>query len=282
MRLYLYINSSLLLLVICALAKIPREQKTITLHEKKHIFFDLTNVLIKENQIEFAKTIGYSVLARYAITHFKSPGYRCLDMLDAMSKHTTQKPNLIITLKKRTLPRCLVELHEGKKTCMQVQKEIAQCIELLDTQKHFSSAKEKSLMINIMDIILNPTTTANMIEQVKPMVQLAEKLKSAGHTIYIFANAPSELYAAIEKKYPEIIQLFDNNVIISSQLKIAKPNPAIFKHLLTKYNLMPQNCILIDDLAETVAVAKKLGMQAFVYDKTSTVIRQLKGCGMKL
>lgn len=266
MRLHHTLSISFLLMFMCSLAN------------KKVILFDLMNVIIKENPTGFAKQIGYGNIANYMLTHWRHPGYRCLDMLDAMSKQEIQKPHIHVSLKKKIMPRSLIELQEGKKTAAQAKDEILACIELLDTQQHFSSHKEKMLMTNIMNIVLDPHATASMIEPIKSTVQLVRKLKSAGYTLYLFANAPTELYAAVQKKYPDIINMFDG-VFISSEVKVIKPEPAIFNHVLTTHNLVPENCILIDDLPETVAVAQKLGMQAFVYDKN--VGSKLRKCGIK-
>jgi HAD superfamily hydrolase (TIGR01509 family) len=287
MRLHYFLNISLLLIIVCTSPYFaPSFAKSSGGHgeatkdrPKKVIIFDLMNVIIKENQAGFTKKIGYGNIASYMITHFKHPGYRCLDMLDAMSKHETQKPHIQLTLRKRTMPRCLVELQEGKKTALQIKDEILKTIELLDQEKHFNSAKEKALMIKIINTILDPEVTASMIEPIKSTIQLIQKLKSAGHNIYIFANAPSELYTAFKKKYPDIINLFDG-IIISSEIKTVKPSLVIFNHLLTAHNLIPENCILIDDLQETVVAAQKLGLQAFVYDKN--IANKIKRCGIKI
>ena len=278
MQIYRHLHISLLLIFVCNAA--IRQKKIDPKNQpcKKHaVIVDLTNVLFKENQNEFAKKIGYGVLASYTITHWKSPGYRCLDMLAAMSKDDAQKPHIVITLKGRTLPRCLVELHEGTKDCAQVKAEIAQCVEALDKAKFFSSIKEKNLMLAIMNLILDPQILANMTEPIKQTVLLVQKLKKAGHTLYLCANAPEELYASIEKTYPAIIELFDG-VVISSQVK--KVNP--LNHLIETHNLNPQDCIIINDLEATVAAAKELGMEGIVYDKISHVISKLRKCGVKI
>lgn len=250
-------------------------------NHKHAIIIDLTNVVIKENQIGFAKKIGYGVLASYAITHWKSPGYRCLDMLAAISEHETQKPHISLSLKTRIMPRCIVELQEGKKTCAQVKSEIAECIEILDTQNFFSGHKEKILMANIINLILDPETVETVIELNKPVVQLIQKLKAAGYPVYLFANAPEELYATAKNKFPEITQLFDG-IVISSHIKTVKPEVAMFNHLFATYNLTPANCILIDDLEESASAAKSLGMQAIVFDKVSHATSKLKRCGVKM
>lgn len=249
--------------------------------QKQVIIFDLTNVLIKENYIGFAKKIGYGTLASYTVTHWKNPGYRCLDMLHHMSTHESQKPHVTITFKTRTMPRCIVELQEGKKTCAQTKNEIAECIELLDNTKFFSSAKEKSLMANIINLMLDPETISSVIEPVKQTVQLVQKLKAAGHQVYLLANAPEELYETAHKKFPDIIKLFDG-IVISSHIKTIKPDATIFNHLINTYKLNPCNCILIDDLEESAAAARTLGMQAIVFDKASHVTNKLKKYGVKL
>ncbi|HEX4069491.1 MAG TPA: HAD-IA family hydrolase [Candidatus Babeliales bacterium] len=249
--------------------------------QKQIIIFDLTNIVIKENQIGFAKKIGYGTLASYAITHWKNPGYRCLDMLHEMSNHEDHKPHIILTLQKRTLPRCLVELQEGKKTCAQAREEIAQGMQKLDEQKFFSSVKEKELMKDIMDLVLDPQTVTTMIEPVKSTTQLINRLKEAGHPIYCCANAPKELYAASEKKFNHILQNFDG-IVISSHIKEIKPGEAILQHLMETYNLNPHNCIVIEDQEEAAATAKKLGMQAIVCDKPSHLPNKLKKCGVRI
>jgi len=275
MRLHHTLSISFLLMFMCSpyFAKATKGRLN-----QPIILFDLMNVIIKENPTGFAKQIGYGNIANYMLTHWRHPGYRCLDMLDAMSKQEIQKPHIHVSLKKKIMPRSLIELQEGKKTAAQAKDEILACIELLDTQQHFSSHKEKMLMTNIMNIVLDPHATASMIEPIKSTVQLVRKLKSAGYTLYLFANAPTELYAAVQKKYPDIINMFDG-VFISSEIKTIKPDPAIFNHVLTTHNLVPQNCILIDDLPETVTVAQKLGMQAFVYEKN--VGSKLRKCGIR-
>lgn len=273
MKLYRYMITLFLLMFICTIPK------TDIINKKHTIIFDISNVLIQENTTNFAKKIGYGKLANYTITHWKNPGYRCLDMLAAMSKHETQKPHITITLKKRVMPRCIVELQEGKKTCAQTKEEITQCIERLEVENFFSSTKEKNLMTSIINLTFDPATIVTIIEPIKSTVQLIQKLKAAGHSPYLCGNAPNELYTIFQNKYPDIIKLFDG-IVISSQVKAVKPDIAIFNHLLNAHNLNPHDCIIIDDLEEAVNVAKKLGMQGIVYDKISNVTHKLRKCGV--
>lgn len=285
MQLYRSLYAPFLLIFICNSTITSRkssEQNNSIPSQKKHtIIIDLTNVLFKENHNEFAKKIGYGTLASYAFTHWKSPGYRCLDMLAAISNEQSQKPHVTLTLKGRIMPKCIVELQEGTKNCSCVKAEVAQCIETLNKAKFFSSNKEKNLMLAIMNLILDPQFIASMMEPIKQTVQLTQKLKSAGHTIILFANAPGELFEPLQKKYPDIINLFDAT-IISSHVKKIKPEQNMFDHLFITHNLNPVDCIIIDDLEATVKAAEKLGMNGIVYDKISNVTKKLRKLGIEI
>lgn len=247
--------------------------------EKTVIVFDLINVLFKESYVGFAQKIGYATLANYALTHWKNPGYRCLDMLHTISTHETQKPHVCLTINGRTMPRCLVELQAGKQTCAQTKEEITHAIAHLDTTKFFSTTKEKNLMSSIMNLMLDPTIISQVTEPIKQTVALAQKLKTKGYDLYLCSNVPQEFYAALQKKYPDIIKLF-NGVVVSAETKKVKPEKEMFEHLLTTYKLTPQQCILIDTMQQSIDVAKQLGMKGILYSKTSHLANELKKYGV--
>lgn len=250
-----------------------------TQKEKPVIVFDLVNVLFKESYIGFAQKIGYGTLANYALSHWKNPGYRCLDMLQEMSNNEAQKPHLCLTINGRTMPRCLVDLQAGKQTCAQTKEEIIQAIAHLDSTKFFSTIKEKNLMCSIMNLMLDPTVISQVTEPIKQTVALAQNLKNHGYDLYLCANVPQEFYAALQKKYPDIIQLF-KGVVISSEVKKVKPEKEMFEHLLSTYKLTPQQCIVIDTMPQSIDVAKQLDMRTILYTKSSQLTNELKKYGV--
>jgi len=182
-------------------------------------------------------------------------------------------------MKDRTLPRCIVNLHEGKQTCEETRQAIIACIEKLDKERYFKSTKEKKLMKDIMLLILDPTTTCTITEPIKPMITLVQKLKNAGYPLYLVANAPQESYAILSQTYPDIFNLFDG-IVISSHINTAKPHSSVFEHLIKNYSLNPHNCILIEDLESSITTVKKLGMKGIIFEKPSTTIKQLKKFGI--
>jgi len=243
------------------------------------IIFDISGVLFKENTAILAKKIGIRSLASYAITHWKNPATVCFDMLETMSKQDAHKPTVILTFKGKTMPRCIVEWQQGYKTCDQVRTELGNYIEEIAHQNHFSSLQEKNLTQHIINLIFDTQQFTDLTKPVIPMVHLAKRLKKAGYQLLLLANLPLELYNMIKTIYPEIIDLFDGN-IISCHIHILKPNKQIFKELLHTYQLNPNQCILIDEKEENIATAQDLGITGIMYKKTPVLIKKLKNLGI--
>lgn len=66
-------------------------------------------------------------------------------------------------------------------------------------------------------------------------------------------------------------ELFDA-VVLSAEVGMVKPNPKIFELTATRLGLLPEECIMIDDIAANVDGAIQAGMQGVTY----TSIDQLK------
>jgi glucose-1-phosphatase len=57
-----------------------------------------------------------------------------------------------------------------------------------------------------------------------------------------------------------------HEVYISSEIGIAKPDPAAFNYVLTKLDIKPETCIIIDDKKENIDVAVGLGFTGYLFD----------------
>jgi putative hydrolase of the HAD superfamily len=69
-----------------------------------------------------------------------------------------------------------------------------------------------------------------------------------------------------EDSYPRarLAEVFDV-VVISGDVGVRKPDPAIFEHTLEALALPPPACVFVDDLAVNVAAAEALGMAGIVH-----------------
>lgn len=86
--------------------------------------------------------------------------------------------------------------------------------------------------------------------------------KDNGYRLYVLSNASDEFY----QYFPEFLPFdYFDGIVISSDLHMIKPDAGIYRHLLQTYDLIPEECLFIDDRAENVEGAKKEGMAGVVF-----------------
>ena len=73
----------------------------------------------------------------------------------------------------------------------------------------------------------------------------------------------------------ELGRLFDV-VVLSSEVGMVKPDPEIFNFTSEKLGILPENCLMVDDLETNIAGAKIAGMQGVVFSTTDTFISAAK------
>ena len=106
----------------------------------------------------------------------------------------------------------------------------------------------------------------NWFQYVNPLSDtwdFIHELKAAGYSIYLLSNA-STRFAEVAKQYYSILNEFDG-IVFSAPLKLAKPDPAIYRYLFDTYQLKPEECFFLDDLAENIAAGQALGMNGIVF-----------------
>jgi epoxide hydrolase-like predicted phosphatase len=72
----------------------------------------------------------------------------------------------------------------------------------------------------------------------------------------------------------ELQQLFDV-VVLSSEVGMVKPDPAIYQLTATKLGVAPEECLMVDDLAVNIDGAVSINMQGVVFTTTSTFTHNL-------
>jgi putative hydrolase of the HAD superfamily len=111
-------------------------------------------------------------------------------------------------------------------------------------------------------------------------VKLVKKLKLRGYKLYVLSNYIKEAYDYVKNKY-DFFSLFDG-IVISSDVKLAKPEFEIYQYLLQKYNLRPEESIFIDDTAECISQANKLNIKTIHYLAHTNLQVEFKKLGIKI
>lgn len=99
--------------------------------------------------------------------------------------------------------------------------------------------------------------------EIPGMLELIQELKTKGVGVYGLTNWPAETFAEARRRFKTIGSI--DNYVVSSAVKLAKPDPAIYQLLLSKYNLKASECVFIDDRKDNVDAAIALGMSGIVY-----------------
>ena len=93
----------------------------------------------------------------------------------------------------------------------------------------------------------------------KLSVELLNFLFVKGYESYVLSNWSSETFIGMKEEYPFLKQF--KGMIISGEEKLCKPDPAIYKLAISRFNLDPQQTVFVDDKYENILAAKKLGFQ---------------------
>ena len=90
-----------------------------------------------------------------------------------------------------------------------------------------------------------------------------QELKEKGFQVLFLSNYSGFL----REKNPGVLDFLPylDGGIFSYEVKMIKPDPAIYKCLIERYGLVPEECIFIDDLEENVEAAKELGIHGIVF-----------------
>lgn len=86
------------------------------------------------------------------------------------------------------------------------------------------------------------------------------ELKEQGYNVYLLTNYPEEMFALHCKCKFDFLGYVDG-MVVSSHCKITKPDERIYQLLMSKYNLVANECVFLDDRAKNTAAASALGMK---------------------
>lgn len=122
--------------------------------------------------------------------------------------------------------------------------------EIINLINDRSNNKYKDLVIDFM----NNFHKYRHVQQ--EVVEIIKGLKKQGYKIYLLSNTNEHSYEEVIK---DIEYLFDGEAL-SYQLHMIKPYEGIYKYLIDKYNINPEETLFIDDREDNMKTANSLGI----------------------
>ncbi|MBI3623815.1 HAD-IA family hydrolase [Candidatus Pacearchaeota archaeon] len=199
----------------------------------------------------------------------------------------------VLVLSKHT-----VKVIKGKKYYLGIHETIARKLRIsldkwfdaIDTTYSNSyigkTSKQETLSIISRNLKTTPTriwkivvdTYRENFKQNNGLYQFAFNLKKQGYKIAIISDQWHLSKEAVVD--PKFIRKF-SPALISCDVGLRKPDPAIYKLALKKLNLKPKECVFIDNQPWNIKPAKKLGMKTILFKNNKQLFKQLKKLGVK-
>ena len=112
-------------------------------------------------------------------------------------------------------------------------------------------------------------------------VRLMEDVKKAGYTLGILSNMAQQFLSRIRADYQSVFSLPDVS-IFSCELRLIKPEKAIYEALLDRLQCDASDVVFFDDAPLNVEKAHDLGIKAYVWQTAEAARATLLELGVRV
>jgi 2-haloacid dehalogenase len=102
-----------------------------------------------------------------------------------------------------------------------------------------------------------------MAGPIRGTVEILAELHARGTPLYLLSNFSAETYPLACQRF-DFLRLFDG-IIVSGEVKAIKPDRRIYEILIERYRIDPHRAVFIDDVAENVDAAQRLGIHGIQF-----------------
>ncbi len=110
-------------------------------------------------------------------------------------------------------------------------------------------------------------------------VGLIEKLKER-YRVALLSNAMGDWLSGILER-EDLYRLFDE-MIISSEVRLTKPSPEIYKLLISRLGIAPSEAVFLDDNPTNAEAARAVGMHGIVFKNAEDAKNELRKLGVEI
>jgi HAD superfamily hydrolase (TIGR01509 family) len=240
----------------------------------KTLIFDLSGVLFHINKKRVLRFIGMWDVICYYLKYRKNPVTKTFEFLDTIARHE-EPPSTPILYKKYWQPACITSWVRGTTSSICAYKELHQKIELLEQNNYFSSPLELRLIKKILETMISPDILIKCWEPATTLLtEIATLRATANYKLILLSNLDKETYQLLRNYYAHYFDLFDD-VIISAEIGLVKPDPQIFHTVLSKHNILPHETYFFDDQQENILAAQNIGISSFLCSNEKQITRQI-------
>lgn len=130
-------------------------------------------------------------------------------------------------------------------------KEIA--VEIAEASGHPGCEEQILQLLETFPQTMNPL----------PLSGLIPELKAIGKHVYALTNYPEPSLTRTLERFAFFRHM--DGMVVSSREKVMKPDEGIYRLLLERFRLKPEETLFIDDRLENIRAAERLGIQGWHY-----------------
>jgi 2-haloacid dehalogenase len=109
-------------------------------------------------------------------------------------------------------------------------------------------------------------------------LEIMRRLREEGMPVYALSNWAAETFPSTRDQFP-FLDEFDG-ILLSGEIGVGKPDPAIFRLFLERFELSAEATVFIDDSPANVAIAGSLGIQALLFQGAAQLEQELRALGL--
>ena len=117
----------------------------------------------------------------------------------------------------------------------------------------------------------------DIFTEVPPTCDLLRRL-AARYPLYLLSDT-NEIHFGYVRQTVEVVRLFEQ-CVVSYEVGVLKPDPRIYQEVLRRSGLPAEACVFIDDRPGNVEGARRVGMQALLFQSAERCAADLESLGV--
>lgn len=243
----------------------------------KTIIWDLGGVLFTTDRTKITvHELGIGSLLGYIFLDFKNPAKlqrKAFNVLNHFGKQTCAPHLRLKSPHGMELPQLFVDVLTGAVSHQEALKLSLDLIDSLYSVGLISTRRERHLLERIMHTMFDSRLFIKYTKAIHGAPELIHLCAQDPQcTQYVLSNWDAtsfELLYGSHDGQKVFKHIMPERILISGACNMAKPDPAIFYHLIESHNLDPKECVFIDDNYENIESAKACGFNTIHFHNMS-------------
>jgi 2-haloacid dehalogenase len=113
-------------------------------------------------------------------------------------------------------------------------------------------------------------------EPIPGALDIVARLHERRVPLFVISNFPAAFWPAFRARHARLFERF-NDVLVSGEVGLMKPDPAIFELAMRRFGLQPRDALFVDDMQDNIDAGAAAGLHTHRFE-TPAGLEQALGC----